>query len=96
MKDCMNVAAGVFGVMVPVALLVCGWNVLAPAKWCWVERGIAAGGGAIATGGCFFLPAPTSASKKAAQMPLETRDPSPRCYGEYALPAGRTAMEGNG
>ena len=28
----MNVAAGVFGVMVPVALLVCGWNVLAPAS----------------------------------------------------------------
>lgn len=45
----MNVAAGVFGVMVPVALLVCGWNVLAPAKWCWVERGIAVWGGAIAT-----------------------------------------------
>lgn len=45
----MNVAAGVFGMMVPVALLVCGWNVLAPAKWCWVERGIAVWGGAIAT-----------------------------------------------
>ena len=45
----MNVAAGVFGVMVPVALLVCGWNVLAPAKWCWMERGIAVWGGAIAT-----------------------------------------------
>lgn len=49
MKDCMNVAAGVFGVMVPVALVVCGWNVLAPEKWCRVERGIAIRGGAIAT-----------------------------------------------
>ena len=26
MRKYMNVAAGVFGVMVPVALLVCGWN----------------------------------------------------------------------
>ncbi len=32
MKNCMNVAAGVFGVMVPVALLVCGWDVLAPER----------------------------------------------------------------
>ena len=51
----MNVAAGVFGVMVPVALLVCGWNVLAPEKWCWVERGISIWGGAIATAFLFLF-----------------------------------------
>lgn len=53
----MNVAAGVFGVMVPVALLVCGWNVLAPEKWCWVERGISIWGGAIATAFLFLFAA---------------------------------------
>jgi len=57
MKNCMNVAAGVFGVMVPVALLVCGWNVLAPEKWCWVERGISIWGGAIATAFLFLFAA---------------------------------------
>ena len=51
----MNVAAAVFGVMVPVALLVCGWNVLAPEKWCWVERGIAVWGGVIATAFLFLF-----------------------------------------
>lgn len=64
MKNCMNVAAGVFGVMVPVALLVYGWNVLAPAKWCWVERGIAVWGGAIATVFLFLFAAGYEHEKK--------------------------------
>lgn len=64
MKNCMNVAAGVFGVMVPVALLVYGWNVLAPAKWCWVERGIAVWGGAIATVFLFLFVAGYEHEKK--------------------------------
>lgn len=62
MNNCMNVAAGVFGVMVPVALLVCGWNVLAPEKWCWVERGISIWGGAIATAFLFLFAAALSSS----------------------------------
>ena len=53
----MNVAAGVFGVMVPVALLVFGWNVLAPAKWCWLELALAIRGGAIATAFLFLFAA---------------------------------------
>lgn len=60
----MNVAAGVFGVMVPVALLVCGWNVLAPEKWCWVERGISIWGGAIATAFLFLFAAGYEHEKK--------------------------------
>ena len=60
----MNVAAGVFGVMVPVALLVCGWNVLAPEKWCWVERGISICGGAIATAFLFLFAAGYEHEKK--------------------------------
>ncbi len=64
MKNCMNVAAGVFGVMVPVALLVCGWNVLAPEKWCWVERGISICGGAIATASLFLFAAGYEHEKK--------------------------------
>ncbi len=64
MKNCMNVAAGVFGVMVPVALLVCGWNVLAPEKWCWVERGISIWGGAIATAFLFLFAAGYEHEKK--------------------------------
>lgn len=52
--------------MVPVALLVCGWNVLAPAKWCWVER--------LPRCFCFSLLAPTSASKKnRANAPRDAR-----------------------
>lgn len=64
MKNCMNVAAAVFGVMVPVALVVCGWNVLAPEKWCWVERGIAVWGGAIATAFLFLFVAGYEHEKK--------------------------------
>ncbi|MBR2126090.1 MAG: hypothetical protein IJ943_05095 [Akkermansia sp.] len=64
MKNCMNVAAGVFGVMVPVTLLVCGWNVLAPEKWCWVERGISIWGGAIATAFLFLFAAGYEHEKK--------------------------------
>lgn len=60
----MNVAAAVFGVMVPVALVVCGWNVLAPAKWCWLERGIAVWGGAIATAFLFLFVAGYEHEKK--------------------------------
>lgn len=60
----MNVAAGVFGVMVPVTLLVCGWNVLAPEKWCWVERGISIWGGAIATAFLFLFAAGYEHEKK--------------------------------
>lgn len=60
----MNVAALIFGVMVPVALLVCGWNVLAPEKWCWVERGISIWGGAIATAFLFLFAAGYEHEKK--------------------------------
>ena len=74
MKNCMNVAAGVFGVMVPVALLVCGWNVLAPAKWCWMERGIAVWGGAIATVFLFlFASAYEREQKSRANAPRNAR-----------------------
>ncbi len=60
----MKVATAVFYVMVPVALLVCGWNVLAPAKWCWVERGIAVWGGGIATVFLFLFVAGYEREKK--------------------------------
>ena len=76
MKNCMNVAAGVFGVMVPVALLVCGWNVLAPEKWCWVERGISIWGGAIATAFLFLFAAGYEHEKKDhANAPRNARSP---------------------
>lgn len=76
MKNCMNVAAGVFGVMVPVALLVCGWNVLAPEKWCWVERGISIWGGAIATAFLFLFAAGYEHEKKdRANAPRNARSP---------------------
>lgn len=81
----MNVAAGVFGVMVPVALLVCGWNVLAPAKWCWVELALAIRGGAIATAFLFLFAAGWEREQeKRSNAPKN----APRVSGAQMSPAG--------
>lgn len=55
MNIILNTAAGIFCLLIPATLLVCGWNVLAPAAWCWLERGTAAMAGAIASGLLFLF-----------------------------------------
>ena len=85
MKDCMNVAAALFGVMVPVALLVFGWNVLAPEAWCWLERALAIRGGAIATAFLFLFAAGWEREQeKRSNAPKN----APRVSGAQMSPAG--------
>ncbi|HIX20595.1 MAG TPA: hypothetical protein H9862_08365 [Candidatus Akkermansia intestinigallinarum] len=55
MNIILNTAAGIFCLLIPATLLASGWNVLAPAAWCWLERGTAAMAGAIATGLLFLF-----------------------------------------
>lgn len=68
MNIILNTAAGIFCLLIPATLLASGWNVLAPAAWCWLERGTAAMAGAIATGLLFlFVWSYMEAEKKSAQ-----------------------------
>lgn len=55
MNIILNTAAGIFCLLIPTTLLASSWNVLAPAAWCWLERGTAAVVGAIATGLLFLF-----------------------------------------
>lgn len=78
MNIILNTAAGIFCLLLPATLLASGWNVLAPAAWCWLERGTAAMAGAIATGLLFiFARSYTEAEKKSSQnAPKNAREGS--------------------
>lgn len=68
MNIILNTAAGIFCLLIPATLLASSWNVLAPAAWCWLERGTAAVVGAIATGLLFlFARSYREAEKKSSQ-----------------------------